>query len=106
MKKKILFLIDLDRMINMAQFNKDNGFTVDFQSSYIAPEIYNGDISFKNDIYSIGQMIYYIINENDPNEQKIRIGKKYKEIEEIYEKCIKIDQNLRPMYSWHYLLLR
>lgn len=80
-----LVLIDFDRMIK-----NDINFihTTYFSSDFIAPEIKSGICNNKSDIYSIGKMIYYILNEEN--------FEKYPMFEKIYEICKNNNPELRP----------
>ena len=60
---KTIFSIDFDRMIKLKDIKEPDKRTCDFTEFFSAPEISQKIFSYKNDIYSIGQMICYIINE-------------------------------------------
>lgn len=106
-----LFIIDFDRMIQNIDENKGEQSTIDFDTCYIAPEIVKrGKISFEADIYSLGVLFYYIINEKEP---KIQYNEKndyyliqidhfnsfFQVFEEVYKKCTEIEIEKRPTLS-------
>ncbi|KAK8854389.1 hypothetical protein M9Y10_016951 [Tritrichomonas musculus] len=67
-QNKTAVLIDFDRMIKISSNDEnDKERTNDFSSKFIAPEINCGKISFKSDIYSLGMLIDYIMNEGESN---------------------------------------
>ena len=68
-QNKNIFLVDFDRMMKIDDKTEYDQCTKDFSSSFVDPEVNNGNISFANDVFSIGQMIYYIINEENPSLQ-------------------------------------
>ena len=90
-KDKTVVLIDFDRMITITNGGDDGEYehTADFGSDFVAPEIGNGIVSDKCDIYSIGQMIKYIIASNETNNND-------SQIEEIYEMCTQENYKQRP----------
>ena len=91
---KTAVLIDFDRMVKI----DDHCFTADFSSVFVDPEINEGNISYANDIYSLGILIYYIITEKIPkNIKEIESDEfsKYPEIQQICKNCIK-KLNERP----------
>lgn len=91
---KNIVLIDFDRMIDLS----NNGdFTKSFCTNYIAPEVNLGQITDKNDIYSIGQIINYIICENNPT--NVKYYKNNETLFSIYKRCIKQNPNQRPSIS-------
>ena len=96
-ENKQVVLIDFDRMIDI-HYNSDD-LTRDFASYYIAPEIENGEISDKSDIYSLGKMIYYIINETDLRDGEI-IRKNdfifYSDLLSIINECLDLYPKKRP----------
>ena len=59
-KNKNAVLIDFDRMISLSK-DDDEMHTQDFSSIFVAPEVNFGEPSYKSDIYSLGQMIHYIM---------------------------------------------
>lgn len=68
-----LYLIDYDRMIENIDDNKGEQATVDFGHCYFAPEIVSGqDFSFEADVYSLGALIYFMVNEKDPKKYLMR----------------------------------
>ena len=88
---KTVISIDFDRMIKTTNGSDDDEYehTADFGSDFVAPEIGNGIVSDKCDIYSIGQMIKYIIASNETNNND-------SQIEEIYEMCTQENYKQRP----------
>lgn len=66
-ENKTIVLIDFDRMIKISDITNDKECTIDFYSEFVAPEVNSRKISFKNDIYSIGKMILFILDFDDDN---------------------------------------
>lgn len=99
-ENKNAVLFDLDRMINVSELKSIR--TADFGSKYVAPEVNNGAISYENDVYSICQLIYFIINEKDPKPDDciLHDNHEYSEfcfsIQFIYNKCAKAQLSQRP----------
>ena len=91
---KDAFIIDFDRMVKMSDMNSYDEHTADFQTVYVAPEVNLGEIDFKNDIYSIGQMIYYIMNEKKPCSDNNSMNDE--KLFSIYKRCTDNDRNNRP----------
>ncbi|KAK8880701.1 hypothetical protein M9Y10_003387 [Tritrichomonas musculus] len=93
-------LIDFDRIISN---NRDNeNFTNDFSHDFVAPEVNEGEITNKCDIYSLGMLIYYlVINKMPTIENRIKYNDFILEInlEEIYNSCIKEEASDRPNIS-------
>ncbi|KAK8883485.1 hypothetical protein M9Y10_042577 [Tritrichomonas musculus] len=91
-KNKTLVLIDFNRMIKLSNEGIQ---TNDFTAGFSAPEIQFGKATEKSDVYSLGQMIYFIINEEIPQKEK-----KFKKMEikyqKIYEMCTDINPEKRP----------
>ena len=78
-----VFIVDFDRMIDV---RNNEMHTADFSSIFIAPEAINGEISYENDIYSLGKIIIYILNEN---KEQIKLVKEDEVIlEAICKKCV------------------
>ena len=78
-------------MVKYGELKSDDMFTLDFSSNFIAPEVPQGNIKYENDIYSLCQMIYYIISDkcqqgtaniNDFNNDSL--------IYSIYSNCVDI----------------
>ena len=96
-----MILIDFDRMIKEKEY--DNlVYTNDFAHSYIAPEAVDADSipTIQSDIYSIGQMIYYIFTEKNPNNtidsiqfQIEDLEKQFPIMQQLYKKCIEKNLN-------------
>lgn len=99
-------LIDFDRMINSDDI-KDKNVLSDYQGYFThifaAPEIGNEQTySYECDIYSLGQMIYYIIMEQRSNEQKPKTNDPFDEfpkLKDMYNKCTKTKPKERPKLS-------
>ena len=57
---KNIVLIDFDRLID----NTESAHSIDASNDFIAPEVYSANqYSYESDIYSVGKMIEYILNE-------------------------------------------
>ena len=99
-RNKNIFLIDFDRVIKKSDIFDIENLTIDLNSSFIAPEVNLGQPSYKSDIYSIGKMIYYIMNEKNPDNciDAEAICENYT-IRLIYEKCTYKDAKCRPFIS-------
>ena len=65
-EKKKIYLIDFDNMIHEKYLINDVEHTSSFTSVFAAPELNYGFVFYESDIYSFGQMIYYIIKEEYP----------------------------------------
>ena len=93
-------LIDFDRMVLNDEINDEKQRTIDFNSIFAAPEINYGEVIFENDIYSIGQIIYFIINEKSPSHsKKTKIFEKNIEFRQIYYRCTSENIKNRPSIS-------
>ena len=69
---KRLILIDFDRMIGIDEQNRENA-TMDLNNIYQAPELLDGSFtnySYKEDVYSLGLLIYFILFEKEPQLMK------------------------------------
>ena len=87
-ENKEIVLIDFDRMI---EDDKEEMQTIDLSSNFIAPEIGEGESYKSSDIYSIGQIIYFLfIEENLLDETNTNFDDQ--EIQNIYLKCTKENQ--------------
>ena len=103
-ENKRIVLIDLDRMIDKEEQKNIKVATKDFNNLYQAPEVFNGTIeeyTYEEDVYSLGLLIYFILNEKDP--QKINenysfdnFPTEYFELKKICEDCIQNDPKKRP----------
>ena len=51
--KKVTFIHDLDRMIKPSDFSEDSKHTIDLGFNFVAPDVNQGIIDLKNDIYSL-----------------------------------------------------
>ena len=91
-----IVIIDFDRLITQG-----NARTRNFPSIFQAPEVNSDEISTKCDIYSLGKMIYYILNEEIPDEKESKelFKKEYRMFQHIYDKCTKIKCDERPSIS-------
>lgn len=69
--------------------------TNEFFSSYAAPEVNTNDFSFSCDIYSLGKVINYIINDGKTNKEIIDFNK-YIELSTMCKDCIKDNPRERP----------
>ena len=104
-----IFIHDFE---TIREIDEDSTFTYDFGSDqYGSPELYKGlDISFSTDIFSLGQIIYFIFEKknrfgHDNNEQIFErllnndvpeIEKGPKEIRRISQQCVKLKASERP----------
>ena len=89
-ENKTIVLIDFDRLIDMEDFDVDNP-TLDWASIYIAPEICKtGNFSFKSDIYSLGKLIDYIMNQTNFDLDKAS------QLKELILKCTDENPEKRP----------
>ena len=110
-KNKQIVLIDFDSMINYDRRNEidKSKFTTDFSSVFVAPEINrteSGIPSYQSDVYSLGQMISFILTEILPSEERITNDNnttQNNELNEIllndnqlFKRCIEEDQIKRP----------
>ncbi|KAK8872100.1 hypothetical protein M9Y10_007859 [Tritrichomonas musculus] len=87
-------LIDFDRMLDSRNIKSDQEMTFDFQSPFVAEEIKQQIFSNeKADIYSIGMMIYYIINGKIPDKSKSVLPK---DLDEMFKKCTNKKFEERP----------
>ena len=95
-ENKTIFLIDFDRMINInINEQKDEEHTLDINAFYSDPELKTGEVSYGNDIFSLGRIIYYIFNEKDPVfgiPESFQKDKLYL----IYQQCTKNNIKQRP----------
>ena len=87
-QNQTVVLIDFDRMLNFDNYSNDQFHSNDFGSLYVAPEVNTNLFSYKCDIYSIGKILFYIMNEEKPtiNNHKNKF-KQCPELQEIYFKC-------------------
>ena len=95
---KTAILIDFDRMVIFEEDSNKEEHTSYFLTFFCAPEIFKGKYSCYSDIYSIGKMIYYIMK-NDIADQDETIEFDHPELNEIFKKCTKINENERPTIS-------
>lgn len=93
---KTIVLIDFDRMVPYDENSNEEIHTSIFNSFYAAPEVLKGKYSYASDIYSLGQLIYYILKDSKPNDNSLDI---YGDIMQFYDKCIKNDEKERPLIS-------
>ncbi|KAK8840493.1 hypothetical protein M9Y10_030699 [Tritrichomonas musculus] len=98
-ENKHAVLIDFDRMINSDHLNEVKSFTADFSNDFHAPELNSGKISCKCDIYSIGKIMSYIINESGFSGDKSNIEKMINECtEDDPEKRISLSELMLDFY--------
>ena len=117
---KTIALIDFDRMIKIPK-NQDKNydskdtndvenknvdgnesaeFTKSFSSFYVAPELDSDIITNKCDVYSIGMMIIYIIQEKKICDKvEINFPSKFDQLAKMCKKCIIQNPKLRPNIS-------
>ena len=88
---KNVFLIDFDRLISYSENILDEEHTNYFSSDYVAPEILNGNISYACDIYSLGKIIYYVMKENNIEQNP--------DLYSLYKSCIDDSPSKRPSSS-------
>lgn len=101
-ENKTAVLIDFDRMIEYNDSFSEQIHTVDFSHVYSAPEITETNFSYECDIYSIGQMIYFIMNEKNPkigNDLNSGDFRSFGDMKEMYINCTKREVNERPIIS-------
>ena len=99
-ENKTVVLIDFDRLINNNQDNEN--FTNDFSHDFVAPEVNEGKITNKCDIYSLGMLIYYLVINKIPsleNRSQYNNFKRHINLEELYYNCIKEEPSDRPDIS-------
>ena len=70
----------------------------------MAPEIFDGEVtkySFKSDIYSLGKVVEYLINQTESyhDPMKIKYQTEYSSIKQIFNKCIDKTEKNRPSIS-------
>ncbi|KAK8842715.1 hypothetical protein M9Y10_025576 [Tritrichomonas musculus] len=75
--------------------SKHGLFSCEFTMYYSAPEINSDSVISKCGIYSLGQIIYFIMKGKNPVKNEIDFGK-YFFIQDIYIKCTKKDPTERP----------
>ncbi|KAK8837097.1 hypothetical protein M9Y10_037150 [Tritrichomonas musculus] len=99
-QNKNAVIIDFDRIIFDTE-NKGEDTTANFGGNYIAPEVVlKEQFSTKADIYSIGQLIYYIFKEEEPKSSHPNLFEpELSEISEIIEDCTKEEPSKRPEIS-------
>ncbi|KAK8854151.1 hypothetical protein M9Y10_016708 [Tritrichomonas musculus] len=104
-EQKTVVMIDFDRLIESGKENDNFEHTLDLNTdTYMAPEIFDGEVtkySFKSDIYSLGKVVEYLINQTESyhDPMKIKYQTEYSRIKQIFIKCIdKTDKN-RPSIS-------
>lgn len=86
-QNKTAVIIDFDRCINKDDINSSQN-TNDFGAIYMAPEVNSGNFSNKCDIYSLGQIIFYLLGESLT---------KYPQLYGLYILCtFRINPEIRP----------
>ncbi|KAK8841799.1 hypothetical protein M9Y10_026748 [Tritrichomonas musculus] len=94
---KTVVLIDFDRMVPFDEQTNKGIHTRCFQSDYAAPEVIQGRYSLASDIYSLGQMMFYIMMNKMPTVENYYELKENDEfLYQLYQQCIKIDEKERP----------
>ena len=89
-----IVLIDFDRMIHLPNISEDEPTTNDF-TEYSDPLITTDELSYKNDIYSLGKIISYLIK-NDLETELMNKEENFKlKINEIIRKCTSLKEQ-RP----------
>ncbi|KAK8889140.1 hypothetical protein M9Y10_033884 [Tritrichomonas musculus] len=83
---KLPILIDFDRMVNMNFISDEQNFTSDFSNVFMAPEVNKGEYSYECDIYSIGMLIKYMMNDFVDDDK----------LKKMYIKCTNEDPKERP----------
>lgn len=94
-ENKTLVLIDFDRMIKINERSSDSNFTVYFEPNFSDPDVNKGIVSYYNNIYSLGKMIYFIITEREPTQEidelKFNDNELLNELSRIYLLCFNKD---------------
>lgn len=99
-ENKNIVLIDFDRLVECQKDNICDGESVDIGSKYMAPEIMEKqNYSFSADIYSIAQIIYYILCEEEPTSALNINNLNLQSFLDFYKKCTNIDPMQRPTIS-------
>ena len=99
-ENKNIVLIDFDRLVECQKDNICDGESVDIRSKYMAPEIMEKqNYSFSADIYSIAQIIYYILCEEEPTSALNINNPNLQSFLDFYKKCTNIDPMQRPTIS-------
>ena len=83
-------LIDMDRIIK-----EDEQKTIDFNKKGMAPDEYK---TIKFDIFSLGYIMYYLLNDKEPNLNEINEKVTENNIF-TFEKCLNEDPTIRPSMS-------
>ncbi|KAK8892389.1 hypothetical protein M9Y10_029615 [Tritrichomonas musculus] len=110
-EEKRIILIDFDRMIRIdEQPNPEEESTKDMGTLYMAPEIYRGTVkkyTYKEDVYSLGLLIYFIFFGKDPTiieEEKTKriiypfdeFSGEYCKLRDICTNCTRKEPSERP----------
>lgn len=103
-QNKTAVIIDFDRMVKKSEISNDNyEFTSDFGSYYTDNEVNKGNISEKNDIYSLYNIIFDVINKKEPGESRNDYFDKYPLIRTIYNKCLDKNTDIKLLAADFYL---
>ena len=80
-------------MINFDDMNR----SIDSSAYFASPEIRSDNLSSASDIYSLGKIIYYIMEEKMPNiNSKTFKLNNYPYLMNIYKRCINENPKNRP----------
>ena len=106
-----IILLDFDQMVNLRELGANYPITANIGSHFMCPEMLNGEIkeySFREDVYSIGVLIYYIIFKEIPkrgrkdksNENNYSFDKLLEYgMKEVCEECTETDCKNRPIIT-------
>lgn len=90
-QNKNAVIFDFDRM----EYDKDG-----YENCFcVAPEVKSKGFSIKSDIYALGQLIYYVMNEGESLSNIKHFDDKYSALWQIYERCTSKFAQLRPSIS-------
>lgn len=92
---KNIVLIDFDRLIKDMPNNEH---TSNFSCEFAAPEIQNGEVSKKSDIYSLGKIIDYIIHKIRLKDVKLP---QIQTLINIINNCVNESPEKRPLINDH-----
>ena len=93
---KKIHIIDFDRMVHIKDIKRDETNTNDFSTVYAAPEVNTNNFSFKCDIYSLGQLMYFIMKEKAPNYENKIDKNEFSPLNDFYRRCTNINAKERP----------
>ena len=90
---KTAVLVDFDRMVKFDENSNEEERTGDFNDlEFQAPEIFKRKYSFASDIFSLGKVSLYIMQE------RIQL-KTFQELQKMCNKCINVNDKERPSIS-------